>query len=418
MSKNYLFAATAGLCLFGCTTSMPRPNAAVNAEQITYAVISEFYCAVQDLRDHNFQVFNPKDQWILAVELNLSAAIEGSVSPSVSLLGPLNAVKALPTGQTANSFTTAIGASLDQTRTNARDYKIYIDVNRLMYMPGSTGSSGPVDPSFPTSDWKSIASSLIGPVTCPYPNGARTYLAGNLGIEDWLGPTYYTQINTRLYAPAPAGKSATLTFGPSVIRQGGTPNRTRFVRLNVNQDFQVAQDQPAPSAAPSPSQSSSAGLTEDQQKLVKETAKEAAKEFANELNKSNAATVGALLAAATGGGGGQSPTIGVTFTFTIKSGGNIGPAFTLTRVSGGSNSFFSVTRTDTNYVNLVLTPTSYCPIAGQVPDATTGKCGSPSHKDKAEADFVSAASIVDVEQAVGRIENTLFTLNVNRALSP
>jgi hypothetical protein len=403
MTRHYLLTAIAALCLSGCTTSPPRPNAAVNAEQITYAVISEFYCAVRNLKSQRLQVFNQQDQWILAVELNLSAAIEGSVSPSVSLLGPLNAAKALPTGQTANGFTVALGATLDQTRTNARDYKVYIDVNHLMNEPDPPATKPSDDPNFPTSDWKSVASSLIGPVKCETqePNSFRTYLAGNLGIEDWLGPIYYTQFNTRQFAPAPAAKSTSVALGPSVIRQGGTPNRTRFVRLSVNQDFRIAQDQSAPSA----SQSSSSGLTEDQQKLVTETAKEAAKEFAT-----------TLLAGATGGGGGQSPTIGVTFTFTIKSGGNIGPAFTLTRVSGGSNSFFSLTRTDTNYVNLVLTPTSYCPIAGQVPDSRTGLCGTKLARD--DASITSAASTVNLEQAVGRIENTLFTLNVNRALSP
>jgi hypothetical protein len=416
MTKNYLFTAIAGLCLFGCTTSPPSPSATINAEQISYAILSEFYCTVQDLQpikdpQSGEQFFlNPNDQWILAVELNLSASVEGSVAPSVSLLGPLNPFRAVPTGGTTGSFTTALGASFDQTRTNARDYKIYVDVNHLMGQrdPGEDPTSSPPPPPN-WKDWTTKTNSPIGPVTCPYPNGARTYLAGNLGIEEWLTPTFFAQERTRQYSPMPAavtkpGQQSSLFMRRQVVRRGGTPNR---IQLAANPNFTVAQNA-APAAPPS------SEFTSDEQKAITDAATKAATDAA-------VAAVQAAAAGQSSGGGGQSPTIGVTFTFTIKSAGNVGPSFTLTRVSGGSNSLFSLTRTDTNYVNLVLTPASYCPnptnytVVG-ANAACTGQRVAGTNMLLAK-DRVTPTPL-DLDAAMGRIENTLFTLNLNRALSP
>jgi hypothetical protein len=166
----------AGFFLAACTTSPPSPNAAVNVEEITYAVLSELYCSINDLRYTGENIKNPDDergnyflspadQWIMAIELNLSTAIEGAVNPTVSLLGPFNPSKAVQTGGSTGSFTTAVGASFDQTRTNARDYKIYVDVNHLM------GQRDPNEATTKVSNWHDFArDNLHLPVNCPYPN--------------------------------------------------------------------------------------------------------------------------------------------------------------------------------------------------------------------------------------------------------
>jgi hypothetical protein len=397
--KNYLFTASAALFLFGCTTTPPRPNAAVNAQQITYAILSEFYCAATEKPvpppsqlaysdtvavplptkappvTLPATIFNPNDQWILALELNLSASIEGSVAPSISLLGPLNAFRAVPTGGTTGTFTTALAGSFDQTRTNARDYKIYIDVNQLL-------GQGSGDPAH---NWLHSGHSTTA--DCLNPNGDSTYLAGHLGIDEWLAPAFYAQLITRGFAPAPTktadnGSGDTFTsllLGRRVVkRQGGTPNR--IVHVADASTVQLAD------------------LEGTLDKLGPEDRQ---------------AVITALMSAGQTGSQ-SSPTIGVTFTFTIKASGTMGPSFVLTRASGGSSGFFSGTRTDTNYVNLVLTPTTYCPTLGWVIPVGKTNCQAPT----ADLRMMRASTAPDMDAAIGRAENTLFTLNLNRALTP
>src|SRR5208282_2455663 len=109
----------------GCTTYPPSPSATVDASATTFAVLTELYCAVTDNEfltvdesGNPVSFFATSDNWVAAIDLNLSASIEGSVSPLVSLLGPFNGAKAMPAGGTAGTFTAAFGASFDQIRTN------------------------------------------------------------------------------------------------------------------------------------------------------------------------------------------------------------------------------------------------------------------------------------------------------------
>jgi hypothetical protein len=277
--------AVALFFLASCTTYPPRPNAKVSVPIIADSVLNELNCAVRDLRDWNkTYAFNPNDDWTALVDLSLQASIEGSVSPSISLLGPFNSVKATSSGATVGSYTAAFGASFDQTRTSLRDYKFYVDINKLSG-DNNTLRGNHCHPSFE----KGI------------------YLAGKLGLEEWLGPAVEEQQLTRQFLPPPPPPQA----GQAIIIQAP---RTGLRR-----------------AAPF------------------------------------------VLTAATGSS--YFPTISATFTFTIKASGNAGPSFVLSNVSGGSSSLFSANRTDTNFANIVLTPTSYLldsklqPTSAPLPDA-------------------------------------------------
>jgi hypothetical protein len=52
------------------------------------------------------------------------------------------------------------------------------------------------------------------------------------------------------------------------------------------------------------------------------------------------------------------PTLSGTFTFLIKSGVHLGPSLSMDHLKGGSATLFSMTRTETNYASVILTPTS------------------------------------------------------------
>jgi hypothetical protein len=244
----------------GCATYPPAPNATVSVPRIASSILNELNCAVQNLRHSrtDLQAFEPNDDWSALMDLSLQASIEGVASPSISLLGPFNSIKAIPAGGTVGSFTGAVGAAFDQTRTNLRDYKVYIDINKLAQY------------------------------ACEAPDQRGIYLAGELGLNEWLTPSFEEQETTRKLAP---------------------PN------LPLLPPFYVF---------PSPRY----GLLAEKPAVL-------------------------------GGASSFMPTISATFTFMIKASGSLGGSFTLTRVSGGSTSLFSLTRTDTNFANIVLTPASY-----------------------------------------------------------
>jgi hypothetical protein len=139
--RRFALCAIAALSLVGCTTSPPTSSTTVNAQQVIYSVLTELYCAVtatdfqlkvSELQDGTSapsvqnSYFASADNWVVGVDLYLSASVEASVSPSLSLLGPFNLAKALPAGGTVGSFTSALGGTYDQTRTNLREYKLYI----------------------------------------------------------------------------------------------------------------------------------------------------------------------------------------------------------------------------------------------------------------------------------------------------
>ena len=141
--RRFALGAIAAVLLVGCTTSPPTPSSTVDAEQIIYTIVTELYCAAIDKQlqepgtDSNgkpdiISYFASDDNWVVGIDLYLSASVEASVSPSISLLGPFNLAKAVPPGGTTGSYTSVFGGSFDQTRSNLREYKIYVFMKTLI----------------------------------------------------------------------------------------------------------------------------------------------------------------------------------------------------------------------------------------------------------------------------------------------
>jgi len=387
--RRFALGAIGALALYliGCTTSPPTPSSTVDAQQIIYTVVTELYCATKEIPTPQAgkklqpgeQPINPSDiyfasldNWVVGVDLYLSASVEASVSPSLSLLGPFNLAKAVPPGGTVGSFTSVFGGSFDQTRSNLREYKIYL------FMPGlilgsqapqyksPTPSAKPLITLPPIQNWGDFTGA-----TCDSNSGGtygrnsgNTYLVGRLGLKDWLQPAVYAQEASHQYAPLPKKQ--------------------------------------------------------------------------NDSDTGNGTSAGSA----------QSPTIGETITFTIKATGTLGPSFALTRVSGGSNTLFSATRTDNNYVNIALTPATYCwtnlsypgsdptsphcPEVDEVVFTTTLPPPPPrqgeeyhyeprlakSHFKKIISSHRLQPTVDDIAAATQRLDAALNNLNLAHAISP
>ena len=188
-----------------------------------------------------------------------------------------------------------------------------------------------------------------------------TYLEGRLGLQAWL-------------APAVATNEATVQLAPP----GPAP------------------DPPAPAPAPSPGNSK-----------VKQAKPGEADRFAPNF----IADINALVAAGQPSGGGQTTTISTTITFMIKATGTVGPSFTMSRASGGSGGLFSLIRTDNNYVNIILTPTTYCPTQLD----PKGKCPAASPQLKIS---MLAPQPPDIQAALNRIDAALISLNLAHLQTP
>jgi len=372
---RFALGAIAALFLVGCTTSPPTPSTTVNAQQIIYTIVTELYCATKEIPSATAEkklqpgeqltnqadiYFASLDNWVVGIDLYLSASVEASVSPSLSLLGPFNLAKAVPPGGTVGSFTSTFGGSFDQTRTNLREYKIYLFVPPLIL--GSQAQqyqAAHVDRTkphvAPIQNWGDFTGANCDSSGGTYGrNSGNTYLVGRLGLKDWLQPAVYAQEASHQYSPLP--------------KSGADPSN------------------------------------------------------------------------GTSGGSAQNPTIGETITFTIKMGGTLGPSFALTRVSGGSNTLFSATRTDNNYVNIVFTPATYCwtnilvangvgtcpgvgsvyipPVTGQRPFAAQ-RYRTPLVRTYSKFDQSRLQPTVDdIAAATARIDQALFNLNLAHAISP
>jgi hypothetical protein len=402
MLKTALLAC-ASFFLFGCSTHLPEPNATVNVEAITFALLTELYCASDQLpANDGTPYFGSSNNWVGLIDLNLSASVEASANPSVSLLGPFNPSRAVaPNGGTTGTFTSLFSSSIDETRTNLREYKMYIKMPALI------------------QNWRQFAADHAWPVDCLHPNAGGTFLQGRLGLKGWLAPAVRVEqeaVNFQVLN-LPAGPGVPTPPSISDIDPKNGPVNTPVHITGVNlptKDFTVKfgsvavppadvevpknasgtliiAKAPPPDANASPSVTvtvrTKAGTTATALSLFTYTR-------ADELIK--------LLATSgtgTTSGSSQSPTISGTFTFQIKTTGTIGPSFALTRVSGGANNLFTATRTDNNYVNIALTPATYCPFASPecIPTITT-------------AGVIPA---LDMQNATARLEAALLNLNLN-----
>jgi hypothetical protein len=98
----------------------------------------------------------------------------------------------------------------------------------------------------------------------------------------------------------------------------------------------------------------------------------------------------------------------------------------LTRLSGGSASLFSLSRTDNNYVNIVITPATFCWTKLQPKDG--GLACPPLPAAVAGNPMIANALVlarqngqprpIDVQSAVDRINFALINLNLAHTLSP
>ena len=208
---------------------------------------------------------------------------------------------------------------------------------------------------------------------CANPNADGVYLEGHLGLYEWLLPSVQTEQFTQKLAPLP--KKMSSNDRPSaVLAYERTP-----LNPMVEPFFQMLL---------------------------------------------NAAQNGAATGSA------QAPIISATFTFTIKATGGLGPSFTLARVSSQANAnVFSVTRIDNNYVNIVLTPSTYCPdgFSKERIEPPPTKPSDPKYawvcKTTGGINLSGTKSdhqpnVTDVQNAISRIDTALFNLNLQRALPP
>ena len=190
-------------CLAGCSTYMPSPNATINADAITFAILTELYCAAKELPGSDLKpYFGSDDKWIALIDMYLQASIEANASPAMSLLGPFNLAKAAPVGGSIGTFSAAIGGSFDETRTKLQEYKIYVNLQQLLsgtIGPGADGKKVDTGPS-----WAQFAENNGWPVWCENPNAGGTYLQGQLGLKEWLAPAVLVQEATIGYAPLAA----------------------------------------------------------------------------------------------------------------------------------------------------------------------------------------------------------------------
>jgi hypothetical protein len=81
---SVIFSAIFGLT--SCTTFLPDHIATVNVDAITFAVLTELYCAAKNLPDPAHPpYFASDDYWVAAIDMYLSASIEASANPAVCL---------------------------------------------------------------------------------------------------------------------------------------------------------------------------------------------------------------------------------------------------------------------------------------------------------------------------------------------
>jgi hypothetical protein len=449
-----------GVFLAGCSTYLPGPNATINVDAITFAILTELYCAAKELPGSDRQAyFGSDDKWIALIDMYLSASIEASATPTVSLLGPFNLAKATPVGGTIGTFTAGIGGSFDETRTKLQEYKLYINLQQLLY--GTTGKGADEKVAY-GPNWARFAEINDWPVWCENPNAGGTYLQGQLGLKDWLAPAVRVQEATIGFAPlnppaiptAPPPPTISAIYPSSGSTEGNYP--VYIIGTNLDQVKEVLFKAPLEEAArppviPDKKASTSTMLVVTSPKnmpagisdiAIAAPAKSGSR--AAEGAKINiyatakftyitppappappveklekplfpnvplAPNVAPLLPPVLpiSGGTQQSPVVSGTFTFVIKSGATVGPAFTLSRVSGGA-SLFSMTRTDNNYVNMSLTAVTYCPSAASVP--TLKGCIEARKKT---ADNVNAN---DHKAAIDRLDAANQNLNLSRIVQP
>jgi hypothetical protein len=417
MKRLFASIFSAIFALTGCTTFLPEHIATVNVDAITFAILTELYCAASDLKGREQQLYFASDDfWVAAIDMYLSASIEASANPAVSLLGPFNLAKAVPVGGTTGSFTSVFSGSVDETRTNMREYKIYVYLKRLVYGNQTV------------PNWKIFAEQNRWPVHCENPNAGGTYLQGQLGLEDWLAPAVRTQEASVGYAPLnapPAPPPKPVEPAPTITdvfpKSGSFDKPVRITGTNLSKVTKVTLGSqtvtkftatpttimffPPATTPPGPADLTVTADSGDATSTFTYLAPPAAVASQSLSDKAISEKLAQLSTAPSppsqSGSSQQSPTISGTFTFTIKSTGTIGPSFTLTRVSGGSANLFTAARTDNSYVTVALTAAYYCPMSPSIP--APGTCSDTKGREP---------NVDQLSFAINRLDNAILNQNI------
>lgn len=447
------------LPLLGCATSPPDPNPTVVEREIVKSVLSELCATVLNIRGlaaHQNTAamnehFGPNDGWIAAIETNLRTDLEGSVNPSLALLGPIVPGLLVAKGATAGSFNATAGGTIDQTATTLRDNKRYLVIDAL----------------------------LADPVLCPpkntpaymayYDEGAEyrnegKYLAGKLGLREWLWHGVAAQDFESLIRPTTLVvqgpeqvDSLTVTQrqpGGFVYKQFNTTAKTTGRNFNITILPNVeSETKPAPQPKPcivaqTGDQTSYPGgqidftLPENtftdpnnggQLKYSVGTGKPywlsfdpKTRRFTGTVPTANQNTFSVTVTATNNTNNlgctetvniiinpipkttSWGPTYSATFTFIIKATGQAGPAYTIDRAKAGAATLFSLSRTETNYVNIALTSTG-------VPLLEV----NPTNKGMRTTllGAVNSSNVDAVDKAVGRLDTALLQLNLSHVFS-
>ncbi|MGP0093059.1 MAG: hypothetical protein ACLPKB_24420 [Xanthobacteraceae bacterium] len=416
------------LVVGGCASVPPGPNPNVIEREIVKSSLSELCAAVLNIKGMNKdpkeadKYFSSNDGWIASIETSLRTDAEASVSPSVTLVGPVIPGLLIPKGGTAGSYNVAAGGTIDSTATSLRDAKHYLVLESLLTDPElcpesrrqaylNEGAEYQSDGKYLSGklgirDWlynTTVAhnfGSLIDPTTqvveSPVPNiasrvAAKYFLAkpqrNRIAPVDYSKCQVLTKVDPANPMRWPLGGSFCFRLDPRLFNKIPQNGNTKYSKT-INWD---PPPPPPPPPATPPAHTDPKWLTFDNKGAA----------FVACSIPTSAPGFSSITVTATNSGDSQEvripisfvaapktttwgPVYYATFTFIIKATGSVGPSFTLDRAKAGGPTLFSSTRTETNFVTISLTSTG-------VPLTEFSACGQAAPSDGLTQDAITNA---------------------------